>query len=104
MAISGFSMGSGWGENLGFGVFSLKKWEERKGAEESIENIMQTIQKLAYTIPSADIRVIQPPAIMGLGTTGGVSFMLQAKAGQTPEELGDAADLLVQELMSRPET
>lgn len=42
------------------------------------------------SIPTALINVFQPPAIMGLGATGGVTFMLQVTGSQTPQELEQA--------------
>ena len=38
--------------------------------------------------------VFQPPAIMGLGVTGGVTFALQATQGQSAAELEKALDAL----------
>ncbi len=104
LAVSGYSMLGGKGENLGFAVVALDDWDFRTTPETSISNILQTVQGLTYTLPEASIRVIQPPAIMGLGTTGGVTFMFQAKSGQTPEELEASVFALLQRLNALPET
>ena len=74
LAVSGYSMLGGKGENMGFAVIALKNWDYRTTPETTIGRIMQIVQGLTYAVPEASIRVIQPPAIMGLGTTGGVTF------------------------------
>ena len=85
--VSGFSFIGGNGENVGLGIVTLKPWDQRQTPDTQIAAIQQRILKETADIASAKINVFQPPAIMGLGVTGGVSFVLQATGNQTPQEL-----------------
>ena len=46
-------------------------------------------------MPGADINCIVPPAIFGLGKTGGFEFYLQALSDQTPQDLAATLKALV---------
>jgi hydrophobic/amphiphilic exporter-1 (mainly G- bacteria), HAE1 family len=58
---------------------SLKPWDERKDKALQLKGIMATLQKKFAVIKEANILVIAPPAIPGLGQTGGFTFELQQK-------------------------
>jgi HAE1 family hydrophobic/amphiphilic exporter-1 len=58
---------------------SLKPWDERKDKSLQLKGIIATLQKKFAAIKEANILVISPPAIPGLGQTGGFSFELQQK-------------------------
>ena len=58
---------------------SLKPWDERKDKTLQLKGIIATLQKKFSAIKEANILVISPPAIPGLGQTGGFSFELQQK-------------------------
>ena len=103
IGITGFSFTSGTGENVGSLIVTLKDWSERTTPETQIGAIQQKVQAAVSRIPEARIVFFQPPAIMGLGVTGGVTFMLQANAGQTPQELYGAMGLLLMELFKQPD-
>ena len=104
IAITGFSFTGGTGENVGCIILTLKDWSERTTPETQIEVILGKAQAAVSQIPEARINFFQPPAIMGLGVTGGVTFALQANAGQTPQELFGAMGLLLRELYASPDT
>ena len=57
----------------------LKPWDERKSAALSIDSITAHLQKKLARFKEANAVVIQPPAIPGLGSTGGFSFILEEK-------------------------
>ena len=81
ISVYGYSFVSGAGENTGMFIVTLKDWVERHTPETQINAIQMNLQQLVAKIPEARINFFQPPAIMGLGVTGGVTFMLQANAG-----------------------
>ncbi len=93
------SRSSGESENMGQITVRLKPWHERTTKETSIENIQREIIERCATITDAKVNAFIPPAISGLGATGGVSFALQAVGDQSLEELSQAANLLVSKLM-----
>ncbi|MDB5087262.1 MAG: Hydrophobic/amphiphilic exporter, family, partial [Mucilaginibacter sp.] len=57
----------------------LKPWDERKTAETQIGAIIANLQKRLSRFKEASVVVIQPPAIPGLGSTGGFSFIMEEK-------------------------
>ena len=104
MTITGFSFTGGTGENVGSTIVTLKDWAERKTPDLQINAIQNKVQQAASSIPEARIVFFQPPAIMGLGVTGGVTFALQANAGQKPDELFSAMNKLLGKIYKLPET
>ena len=79
LAIPGRSLTAGEGENLGLLIVDLKPWAERTTPETQISQIQSAIIKRAAVLPDASVNAFVPPAIMGLGATGGVTFSLQAQ-------------------------
>lgn len=62
-------------------VFSqLEPWDERKDDALKLQGIIDTLNKKFAAIKSARILVISPPAIPGLGQTGGFTFELQQRS------------------------
>jgi HAE1 family hydrophobic/amphiphilic exporter-1 len=59
----------------------LKPWDERKTKALQIQAITAEMQKKLSRFKEASIVVIQPPAIPGLGSTAGFSFILEQKSG-----------------------
>ncbi|GHS91280.1 multidrug efflux RND transporter permease subunit [Planctomycetales bacterium] len=104
VVVNGFSFMGGQGENLGLAIVEMKPWEERKTPDLLINSIMRQAAMAAAQVPSAKINVFQPPAIMGLGVSGGVTFMMQAKAGQSARELEIALNQMLGKLNAAPET
>jgi hydrophobe/amphiphile efflux-1 (HAE1) family protein len=88
IAIAGTSMIGGGGSNSAMVISALKPWSER-GSDQSVFAIMNRLRGEFSRISTASIVPFNPPAIPGLGTTGGFDFRLQARAGQTQEELAE---------------
>lgn len=65
--------------NAGTIFCQLKPWDERRGKTENLHNIMGELNKRFSAIKEARVIVISPPAIPGLGATGGFSFILQQR-------------------------
>lgn len=87
ITVSGFSLISGTSENVGFGVVILKPWDERDMPELRLDGLMGGLRAKLAAIPSANIFAFAPPAIQGLGTTGGFDFRLQALGDQSPQDI-----------------
>ncbi|MCL2348669.1 MAG: efflux RND transporter permease subunit [Planctomycetaceae bacterium] len=85
-------------ENLGMLTIRLKPWDERKTPKTSIESIQKKIIQAGEMLPDAKVNVFIQPAINGLGSTGGISFALQATDNQSLEELSQTAGKLVQKI------
>lgn len=94
VAVSGFSLISGLCENVGLGIIELDDWSLRKTPETQIDAIRTKVMEVCEQIPYGTVTVFQPPAIMGLGATGGVSFMLANQNGSPKTLEQDMAKLL----------
>lgn len=102
--VVGYSMLSG--VNATYSAFffvSLKPWEERKTPDESYEGIKAHIQRTLSKVPSGLAFSFPPPAIPGVGTSGGATFLLEDRSGGGVEFLAKNAQLYVSELRKRPE-
>jgi len=104
-AIAGYSLLSNTSSTYsGFYFLQFDPWEERHSAELSAAGIVRTLNaKIKETIPEAIGFAFGPPAIPGLGTAGGFTFMLQDRSGGTVEQLNDNLDNLLQAARKRPE-
>ena len=68
----------------------LKPWSERTSAETSLGAIYQKLRSEYAALPGANVTPFPPPAIPGLGASGGFDFRLEAVGNQTPEDLAIA--------------
>jgi len=104
-AIAGFSLLSNTSSTYsGFYFLQFDPWEERKSEELSAKGLMRTLnQKIQAEIPEAIGFAFGPPAIPGLGTAGGFTFMLQDRSGGSVEQLYDSLEKLTQAARKRPE-
>jgi HAE1 family hydrophobic/amphiphilic exporter-1 len=79
-AIAGFNVVTGASKSNGGTLFcQLKPWGERKSKSEQMLAIMAQLQEKFASIRNASILIIPPPAIPGLGATGGFTFELQQR-------------------------
>jgi HAE1 family hydrophobic/amphiphilic exporter-1 len=104
-AIAGFSLLSNTSASYtGFYFLQLDPWEERHSDALSAAGLMRALnQRMAKEIPEAVGFAFGPPAIPGLGTAGGFTFMLQDRTGGTVEQLFDNLDKLKEAVRKRPE-
>jgi HAE1 family hydrophobic/amphiphilic exporter-1 len=61
----------------------LKPWDQRKEKSQQIFGLVAEVQQKLSRFKEASVVVIPPPAIPGLGSTAGFSFILQQKSGST---------------------
>ena len=79
-AIAGFNVVTGATKTNGGTLFcQLKPWDERKSKSEQLFALIAQMQAKFAAISEANIIVIPPPAIPGLGATGGFTFELQQR-------------------------
>ncbi|MBN2232466.1 MAG: multidrug efflux RND transporter permease subunit [Deltaproteobacteria bacterium] len=95
IGVSGFSLLSGDGDNVGLGVVILSPWNQRKLPGQRIDAIIGRTQGILAGIPGANGFAFAPPPIRGLGSSGGFDFRLQALEGQNPQELYGATMAMV---------
>jgi hydrophobic/amphiphilic exporter-1 (mainly G- bacteria), HAE1 family len=104
-AIVGFSLLSNTSASYtGFYFLQFDPWHERVSEELSANGLMRTLnQKMRTEIPEAIGFAFGPPAIPGLGTAGGFTFMLQDRSAGTVQQISEALDKLSQAARKRPE-
>ena len=73
--------------NSGSVFCQLKPWDERKNEDEQVPNIIGVLQKriMAAGVKQANVVVISPPPIPGLGQTAGFSMQIQQR--ETPDDV-----------------
>jgi len=87
----------------GYFSVTLKPWHERKKPEEKYAAIMARLNRELGKLPSAQAFAFSPPAIPGIGTSGGITFMLEDRAGKGIDFLADNTQKFLQEARKRPE-
>ena len=87
--------------NNGFMFVTLTEWGDRDlTAKEVINNLNM---EFAQKIKGAQVFAFGPPALPGLGNGSGFSLMIQDRAGNTPEYLGQNTMKFIKAANERPE-
>jgi HAE1 family hydrophobic/amphiphilic exporter-1 len=94
-AVGGYSLGNGEATNQGIIFMTFKPWADRKGAANSAQGILASLAPKVFAIPQAQVILINPPSIPGLGTLGGFDFELEDYQSGPLNELGAAAGQLL---------
>jgi len=82
----------------------LKPWSTRTSKTQQIQGIIAEMQKRFASFKEANILVIQPPAIPGLGQTAGFTFELeQQESTDDIKEFERVANTFISQLNKRPE-
>jgi multidrug efflux pump len=89
--ISGFSF-VGQGENVGMNFIRLKDWGDR---DNTATEIIGQMNGKMQAVRDATIFVVNLPTIRGLSQFGGIDMYLQARAGQSRDELTQARNQLL---------
>lgn len=72
----------GTGQNLAQGFVKLKHWDERSGQKNSAEAVKERAMKYFRNNKNANVMVMMPPVVNGLGDTNGVNLWLRDVEGQ----------------------
>ena len=73
--------------NQAFFVVRLKPYEQRTAAAQSVGAIIQTLRPRLAAVSGAIVFPFNLPPIIGLGSTGGFQYVLEALQGQPPPDL-----------------
>jgi len=103
-SVLGFSMLSG-AQNTYSSFFwiTLKEWGERKAPEEQYEAIKKHLNQELSKITQGVAFSFPPPAIPGVGASGGFTFMLEDRAGKDPQFLNQNLAKFLAAARKRPE-
>ena len=102
--VVGFSLLSG--VNTTYNAFyfvTLAPWAERDPKGRTAAVIMREINEHLYMLPEAQAFAFPPPAIPGVGTSGGATFMLEDRSGSTVEFLAKNTTTFLDAARKRPE-
>ena len=86
-----------------FYFIGLKEWKLRTAPSENAFSLLGIINKKIAAIPGGLFFAFPPPAIPGIGTAGGTTFILEDRLGTDPTFLPKNFDIYMQALKKRPE-
>lgn len=103
-AVNGYNFLSGVNTTYS-GIFfvTLKEWSLRKKPEEQYTAILSRVNTTFSKIPEGRAFAFSPPAIPGIGASGGVTFILQDRAGKDVGYLAQNVASFVAAARKRPE-
>jgi len=88
--------------NTGQIYLILKSFEERNKLGKSASQIVTDLKARLAPITAADIQIIQPPPVRGIGTTGGFKMILEDQGGHGEKALEDTARQLAKAATQSP--
>src|ERR1700686_3034113 len=65
-----------------FYFVTLKPWSDRKARAEQYQEIKERLNQQLSKLPQGTVSSFSPPAIPGVGTSGGFTFVLEDRAGR----------------------
>jgi hydrophobic/amphiphilic exporter-1 (mainly G- bacteria), HAE1 family len=89
--------------NKAFFVAQLKPYAERPEPSQSAGALIERLRRQFATMRGAIALPLNLPPIIGLGTTGGFQYVLEALQGQTPAEIAATMRALIVEANRQPE-
>jgi HAE1 family hydrophobic/amphiphilic exporter-1 len=102
--VVGYSMLSGVQNTYsGFFFITLEEWSKRKKPDEQYKAIMAHLNQEFGKIPGAIGFAFSPPAIPGVGTSGGVTFILEDRSGKGLGSLAANLRAFLEAAKKRPE-
>jgi hydrophobic/amphiphilic exporter-1 (mainly G- bacteria), HAE1 family len=82
---------------------SLKPWSDRKSSGEQYQEIKARLNKQLAKLPQGTVFSFSPPAIPGVGTSGGFQLVLEDRAGRDIQFLTDNLAKFMASARKRPE-
>ena len=77
--------------NAGQIYIILKSFDQRRAMGISPKQVMADLQKRVASITGAEVKIIVPPPVRGIGTTGGFKMVIQDQGGHGAKALEAAA-------------
>ena len=96
--------GGGGDQGTGQGFIGLADWSDRSGDGQSAGELSRRFAtELGRKIRDAQVFVLLPPAVRGLGANAGFAVQMQDVGGVGPQALAEARDRFVELANQRPE-
>jgi multidrug efflux pump len=86
-----------------FYFVTLEDWDQRNKKGLTADVIIRDLNRRLAGVPDAQAFGFAPPVIPGIGTSGGVTFMLEDRAGRDPEFLAENTGKFLAAARQRPE-
>jgi HAE1 family hydrophobic/amphiphilic exporter-1 len=86
-----------------FFVVTLKPWDERKSRAEQFQAIKAHLNQQLTKLPAGIAFSFSPPAIPGVGTAGGFTFILEDRSGSSLQFLATNVNTFLEAARKRPE-
>src|SRR6195256_2672626 len=87
----------------GFFFVTLKPWSDRTTRTEQFQEIKARLNQQLSKLPQGTAFSFSPPAIPGVGTSGGFQFVLEDRAGRDVQFLANNLDKFLAAARKRPE-
>ncbi len=87
----------------GFFFVTLKPWSDRETRAQQYQEIKARVNQQLSKLPQGIVFSFSPPAIPGVGTSGGFQFVLEDRAGRDVQFLADNLDKFMAAARKRPE-
>ncbi|GGF71730.1 transporter [Azorhizobium oxalatiphilum] len=81
--------------NAAFAFVKLKDFADRRAAEDSVQALIRKVAQEGSQIRTALVQPFNLPPIIGLSTSGGFEYQLEALEGQSPTAIGATVQGLV---------
>jgi HAE1 family hydrophobic/amphiphilic exporter-1 len=86
-----------------FFFVTLKPWGDRKSRDEQYQAVKDRLNRELGKLPDGTVFSFSPPAIPGVGTSGGFQFVLEDRAGKDIPFLADNLSKFLTAARKRPE-
>jgi HAE1 family hydrophobic/amphiphilic exporter-1 len=86
-----------------FFFVTLKPWGDRDTRAQQYQEIKARVNQLFSKLPEGTVFSFSPPAIPGVGTSGGFQFVLEDRAGKDVQFLSDNLQKFLTATRKRPE-
>lgn len=100
--VSGGGGGDASGQNTGRGYINFVDWSKRRGNENSADAIVDRASNAFRNFRDAQVFVLVPGAIRGLGQSNGFTMELQNRSGMSRADFSAARDKLLDMAMADP--
>ena len=87
----------------GFAFVRMKDWDDRKTRAQQFQSIKARLNQQLNKLPEAIAFGFSPPAIPGVGTSGGFTFILEDRSGGDVRFLADNVNKFMAAARKRPE-
>jgi hydrophobic/amphiphilic exporter-1 (mainly G- bacteria), HAE1 family len=82
---------------------TFKPWHERTAKEEQYMDLIMHLNEVLGKLPEGVIVAFPPPAIPGVGASGGVTYILEDRGGRDVEFLAAQTKAFIEAAKKRPE-